>query len=95
MAPLRLRFDRAGVTLLVGTDGLNWNWPTRDRSLQPNPSPCLSGLPGWRETYDIEAKAPANALPESESGAEHRRPGQRCGSSLMRKGVWETGPVAA
>jgi uncharacterized protein (TIGR03435 family) len=35
-----------------------------------NPSPRLSGLPGWRETYDIEAKAPANAvlpgLPESE-----------------------------
>ena len=26
-----------------------------------NPSPRLSGLPGWRETYDIEAKAPANA----------------------------------
>ena len=23
-----------------------------------NPSPRLSGLPGWRETYDIEAKAP-------------------------------------
>ena len=37
-----------------------------------NPSPRLSGLPGWRETYDIEAKAPANAvpagLPESEKG---------------------------
>jgi uncharacterized protein (TIGR03435 family) len=35
-----------------------------------NPSPRLSGLPSWRETYDIEAKAPANAvplgLPESE-----------------------------
>ena len=28
-----------------------------------NPSPRLSGLPGWRETYDIEAKAPANAVP--------------------------------
>ena len=26
-----------------------------------NPSPRLSGLPAWRETYDIEAKAPANA----------------------------------
>jgi len=38
-----------------------------------NPSPRLSGLPGWRETYDIEAKAPANAvaagLPESEKRA--------------------------
>src|SRR5438552_15258912 len=35
-----------------------------------NPSPRLSGLPDLRETYDIEAKAPANAdlndLPESE-----------------------------
>jgi uncharacterized protein (TIGR03435 family) len=35
-----------------------------------NPSPRLSGLPGWRETYDIEAKAPVNAvragLPENE-----------------------------
>src|SRR5438094_8185948 len=28
-----------------------------------NPSPRLSGLPGWRETYDIEAKAPANTIP--------------------------------
>jgi len=39
-----------------------------------NPSPRLAGLPPWRETYDIEAKAPANAvtasLPESE---RHRR----------------------
>jgi uncharacterized protein (TIGR03435 family) len=26
-----------------------------------NPSPRLSGLPGWSETYDIEAKAPAHA----------------------------------
>jgi uncharacterized protein (TIGR03435 family) len=35
-----------------------------------NPSPRFSGLPGWRELYDIEAKAPANtvspALPERE-----------------------------
>ena len=28
-----------------------------------NPSPRLSGLPGWRETYDIEARAPAGAVP--------------------------------
>src|SRR6476660_3108186 len=38
-----------------------------------NPSPRLSGLPGWHETYNIEAKAPANAvsrsLPESETRA--------------------------
>ena len=33
-----------------------------------NPSPRLSGLPGWRETYDIEAKAPTipTGLPESD-----------------------------
>src|SRR6266702_4696749 len=30
--------------------------------LPVNPSPRLSGLPGWRETYDIEAKAPANTI---------------------------------
>ena len=28
--------------------------------LPVNPSPRLSGVPDWRETYDIEAKAPAN-----------------------------------
>lgn len=28
-----------------------------------NASPRLSGVPGWRERYDIEAKAPANAVP--------------------------------
>ena len=42
-----------------------------------NPSPRLSGLPAWRETYDIEAKAPANAvppgLPESEKRARVQR----------------------
>src|SRR5882672_5395713 len=27
-----------------------------------NPSPRLAGMPGWRETYDIDAKAPANAV---------------------------------
>jgi len=27
-----------------------------------NPSPRLSSLPGWRETYDIEAKASADAV---------------------------------
>lgn len=41
-----------------------------------NLSPRLSGLPGWRETYDIEAKAPANAvppgLPRAKSEAECR-----------------------
>src|SRR5437773_11286927 len=27
-----------------------------------NPSPRLSGLPGWCATYDIEPQAPANAV---------------------------------
>src|SRR5262245_65947858 len=38
-----------------------------------NPSPRLSGLPGWRETYDIEAKAPANAVPPGLPESERRR----------------------
>ena len=38
-----------------------------------NPSPRLSGLPGWRETYDIEAKAPANAVPANLPEGEKRR----------------------
>ncbi len=39
-----------------------------------NPSPRLSGLPDWtiREKYDIEAKAPANAIPASLQGSEVR-----------------------
>jgi uncharacterized protein (TIGR03435 family) len=28
-----------------------------------NPSPRLSGFPAWGDSYDIEAKAPANAIP--------------------------------
>ena len=38
-----------------------------------NPSPRLAGLPGWRETYDIEAKAPANAIPAGLPVSEQRR----------------------
>ena len=38
-----------------------------------NPSPRLSGLPEWRETYDIEAKAPANAVPTGLQESEQRR----------------------
>jgi uncharacterized protein (TIGR03435 family) len=38
-----------------------------------NPSPRLSGLPGWRETYDIEAKASANAVPAGLPESEKRR----------------------
>ena len=37
-----------------------------------NPSPRLSGLPGWRETYDIEAKASANAVPPGLPESEKR-----------------------
>ena len=37
-----------------------------------NPSPRLSGLPDWRETYDIEAKAPANAVPAGLPESEKR-----------------------
>jgi uncharacterized protein (TIGR03435 family) len=38
-----------------------------------NPSPRLSGLPEWRETCDIEAKAPANAAPSGLQESEKRR----------------------
>ncbi len=38
-----------------------------------NPSLRLSGLPSWRETYDIEAKAPANAVPAGLPENEKRR----------------------
>ena len=38
-----------------------------------NPSPRLTGLPGGRETYDIEAKAPASAVPVSLPEPEKRR----------------------
>ena len=39
-----------------------------------NPSPRLSALPDWtlREKYDIEAKAPANAIPPSLQDSEVR-----------------------
>jgi len=37
-----------------------------------NPSSRLSGLPGGRETYDIEAKAPANAVPPGLPESEKR-----------------------
>jgi uncharacterized protein (TIGR03435 family) len=38
-----------------------------------NPSPRLSGLPGWRDTYDIEAKAPTSAVPAGLPESEKRR----------------------
>ena len=42
--------------------------------LPANPSPRISTLPGWStsEMYDIEAKAPANAIPPSLQDAEIR-----------------------
>src|SRR5687767_1201286 len=41
--------------------------------LPANPSARLSGLPGWRETYDVEAKAHANAVPTGLPESEKRR----------------------
>jgi len=38
-----------------------------------NPSPRLSGLPEWRETYDIEAKASAKAVQTGLQESEKRR----------------------
>jgi len=38
-----------------------------------NPSPRLSNVPDWRETYDIEAKALANAIPAGLPESEKRR----------------------
>ena len=38
-----------------------------------NPSPRLSGLPASRETYDIEAKAPAKAVPAGLPESDKRR----------------------
>jgi len=38
-----------------------------------NPSPRFSGLPGWRETYDIEAKAPASTVPPGLPEREKQR----------------------
>jgi uncharacterized protein (TIGR03435 family) len=42
-----------------------------------NPSPRLSGLPGWRDSYDIDAKAPANAIPAGLPESEKRGRTQR------------------
>jgi uncharacterized protein (TIGR03435 family) len=47
-----------------------------------NPSPRLSRLPDWTETYDIEAKAVANAIPP---GLQHREVRSR--SQQMIRGL--------
>src|SRR5436190_18978262 len=49
-----------------------------------NPSPRLSGLPDWRETYDIEAKAPANAVPPRSFRKRKAKPNAGNDSPLAR-----------
>jgi uncharacterized protein (TIGR03435 family) len=60
-------FCQAVVYLLVAL-------PAVAQSQAFNPSPRLSALPGWtlREKYDIEAKAPANAIPPGLQDSEVR-----------------------
>ena len=50
-----------------------------------NPSPRLSPLPDWtiRERYDIEAKAPANAIPPGLQSSEVRRRAQQMIRALL------------
>ena len=50
-----------------------------------NPSPRLSALPDWtlREKYDIEAKAPANAVPSGPQSNEVRRRAQQMIRGLL------------
>ena len=48
-----------------------------------NPSPRLSGLPGWRDSYDIDAKAPANAIPAGLPESEKRVRTQRMIRGLL------------
>jgi uncharacterized protein (TIGR03435 family) len=48
-----------------------------------NPSPRLAGLPSWRETYDIVAKAPADAVPAGLSESEKRGRVQRMIRGLL------------
>ena len=50
-----------------------------------NPSPRLSPLPDWtlREKYDIEAKAPANAIPPSLQDSEVRSRNQQMIRELL------------
>ena len=52
-----------------------------------NPSPRLSGLPGWTapEKYDIEAKAPANAIPFGLKSEEVRTPSAANNSPIARR----------
>ena len=48
-----------------------------------NPSPRLSGLPTWPDSYDIEAKAPANAIPAGLPERDRRARTQRMIRGLL------------
>ena len=48
-----------------------------------NPSPRLSGLPAWRDSYDIEAKAPAHAIPAGLPESQKRGRTQRLIRGLL------------
>ena len=52
-----------------------------------NPSPRLSPLPGWtvHEKYDIEAKAPANAITPSLSGQRSTKPNSANDPRIARR----------
>jgi uncharacterized protein (TIGR03435 family) len=52
-----------------------------------NPSPRLSPLPDWtlREKYDIEAKAPANAIPPKSSGQRSTKPNSANDPRIARR----------
>jgi hypothetical protein len=76
LAPLR---DRVAIVTKFGFDnekgGLVLNSrPEHIRKVPTKPSPLLSSLPDWtvRERYDIEGKAPANAIPPGLQGSESR-----------------------
>jgi uncharacterized protein (TIGR03435 family) len=48
-----------------------------------NPSPRLAGLPAWRDAYNIDARAPANAIPAGLPEIEKRRRTQRMMRALL------------
>src|SRR6186997_2629588 len=48
-----------------------------------NPWPRLLGLPAWRDSYDIEAKAPAGAIPPGLPESEKRGRTQRMIRGLL------------
>jgi len=66
-----------------------------------NPSPRLSGVPDWRETFDIDAKASVEAIPSGLPVSERRarvqwRSGPRFRSEFAipkQHGVYEYVPT--